>query len=104
MKPIFHLRNLHLGHVATSFCLRDVPTQISRHQAPSTGASNEGSSEKVGNGLNKKVDKRKFNDQVESYARRGNAKLDQQLASEFNSGSALDFYMVKASRKRIKTT
>jgi ATP-dependent RNA helicase DDX31/DBP7 len=30
-KHIFHIRHLHLGHVAKSFALRDAPGTISRH-------------------------------------------------------------------------
>ena len=28
LKPIFHIKNLHLGHVAKSFGLSDAPQQI----------------------------------------------------------------------------
>jgi ATP-dependent RNA helicase DDX31/DBP7 len=30
-KHIFHIRHLHLGHIAKSFALRDAPGTISRH-------------------------------------------------------------------------
>ena len=33
MKKIFHLNNLHIGHVAKSFGLREAPTQISSNRS-----------------------------------------------------------------------
>lgn len=36
-KHIFHIRHLHLGHVAKSFALRDAPGTISGHHGKSQG-------------------------------------------------------------------
>jgi len=48
LKRIFHVRNLHLGHVAKSFALAETPSKISmlvgRHVGQTTHASGGGSS------------------------------------------------------------
>lgn len=34
-KHLFHIKHLHIGHLAKAFALRDAPTQISHHKATS---------------------------------------------------------------------
>lgn len=38
-KHIFHVRHLHLGHLAKSFALRDAPTAVSNHTAKANSTS-----------------------------------------------------------------
>jgi ATP-dependent RNA helicase DDX31/DBP7 len=38
-KHIFHVRHLHLGHLAKSFALRDAPTAVSNHTAKANNTS-----------------------------------------------------------------
>jgi len=40
-KHIFHIRNLHLGHLAKAFALREAPKAVKGYKAPSKPAAKE---------------------------------------------------------------
>ncbi|KAI9222014.1 P-loop containing nucleoside triphosphate hydrolase protein [Blastocladiella britannica] len=89
LKPIFHVRKLHLGHLAKSFCLRDAPTDLSqvlgqnqKAAAASAAAAPGGSKDwKANGGARKRV----FADGVESYTKTAQALQMRAMASEFNT-------------------
>uniref|UniRef100_A0A8D2IT83 ATP-dependent RNA helicase n=1 Tax=Varanus komodoensis TaxID=61221 RepID=A0A8D2IT83_VARKO len=81
LKHIFHVRSLHLGHVAKSFGLRDAPGKLSTSAVPSRGK------------------KRKRRDLLKKS--QGKHRLAEILQSEYSSG--LDFLASKVKRKKRLT-
>ena len=45
-KHIFHIRNLHLGHLAKAFALRDAPGVVSQKGGPTGAADNKASTKR----------------------------------------------------------
>ncbi|KAI9189565.1 ATP-dependent RNA helicase dbp7 [Blastocladiella emersonii ATCC 22665] len=81
LKTIFHVRKLHLGHLATTFCLRDAPTDLKSLMGQ--GAAKNKDAAAGGAGADGK--KRKFADGVESYAKTAADRAQRSMASEFNT-------------------
>ncbi|KAJ3361934.1 ATP-dependent RNA helicase dbp7 [Allomyces javanicus] len=104
LKSIFHVRKLHLGHLAKSFGLRDAPAQLAqimggqRQQQGGGGAAAEGTSRKAKRAKadadeggdeqpgTKRV-KKVHADGIESYAKGADETVHRHLAAEFDSGA-----------------
>ncbi|KAJ6652238.1 hypothetical protein lerEdw1_012962 [Lerista edwardsae] len=80
LKHVFHVRALHLGHVAKSFGLRDAPGNLSASVVPNRGKKRK----QARPDLHRKT--------------RGKARLAEMLKSEYSSG--LDSVMPKVKRKK----
>ncbi|KNE65600.1 hypothetical protein AMAG_09580 [Allomyces macrogynus ATCC 38327] len=104
LKSIFHVRKLHLGHLAKSFGLRDAPAQLAQimggqqRQQQGEGAP-EGTSRKAKRakadadegGDDSKPDAKRVKkvhaDGIESYAKGADETVHRHLAAEFDSGA-----------------
>lgn len=51
MRHIFHVKNLHLGHIAKSFCLAEAPTKIGAVVGAQLGKANKQKKKKRSNAL-----------------------------------------------------
>ncbi|ORZ34542.1 P-loop containing nucleoside triphosphate hydrolase protein [Catenaria anguillulae PL171] len=94
LKPIFHVRKLHLGHLAKSFCLRNAPTELhqvlgqNQQQAANAKKKREAEAADGEGGEPAKKKKKVFADGVESYAKTAQANMNRQFASEFQTSTS----------------
>jgi ATP-dependent RNA helicase DDX31/DBP7 len=91
-KHIFHIKKLHLGHIAKSFCLREAPSNINNNLVSSKKLDNKNDhkKEKV---LNKEK-KNPFGDQ------KNIKKRNFEIINEFSVGSYESMIGPTTKRKR----
>ena len=68
-KKIFHLKNLHLGHVAKSFGLREAPNQISGNDFKLYKGSGNNSNASISNNYSKSREDQEYDRLSSKYAR-----------------------------------
>uniref|UniRef100_A0A803JQR4 ATP-dependent RNA helicase n=1 Tax=Xenopus tropicalis TaxID=8364 RepID=A0A803JQR4_XENTR len=85
LKHIFHIRSLHLGHVAKSFGLRDAPHSLSRQLAGSPSKQSKGKPKRAD--THKKRSKQRFSDLLRSEYASGLAPKPKKATKPGTEGS-----------------